>query len=492
MVQDFNEYINSLNQYARQSGIRPGVNYFEPRPVVNPNSMFSPQMQANDISKIYPSNISNGEQVIQEAVGKSAKKGITKAGIKTALKYAPLTGDVYDIYRGTSQAFNGHPYAGTAQALLGTAGVLTLGGGSLAKSAGKAGVKWVLKKGIGKEAIRNTNKAFTKGAKITSSPRYQLLSAVAPEIAYGWSNTKNKKGQNNDIPPSETTNSSQGFEEVNELNNLPPINYPTIEEIIASGGNNQLPIGNNQGEIPIEVMEEVVRRYGNSSEPQSISSMVDYQKQLLEKNRPYIEGLENYYKNYQTNLDEANRIKRYFTGLAGWSGNDKWAELANDYNPLNIEANKLALVKQLQEANTGNLDEINRIIGNIAIARDLGLPDEAALASKELLNARAAQQKNLLGYNARVYDTNVDNATRMAIKQGDWDTAFKLQEMKNQGNLNNAFASSAPFYMDPATMAEVMKTLGVNPKYTPARGLNKEGMVQRVQPSINYFSGYNN
>lgn len=491
MVQDFNEYINSLNQYARQSGIKPGVNYFEPRPVVNPNSMFAPQMQANELSKIYPTNISNGEQVIQEAVGKSAKKGITKAGIKTALKYAPLTGDVYDIYRGTTQAFNGHPYAGTAQALLGAAGLLTLGGGSLIKSAGKAGAKWALKKGISKEAIRNTNKALTKGAKITSTPKYQIGSVVVPEILYGMGNDSNQQ-QDNNMPPLEAINSPQGFEEVKELNNLPPINYPTIEEIIASGGNNQLPVGSNSEEISPDVMAEIARRYSNSTEPQSIGSMADYQRQLLEKNRPYIEGLENYYKNYQTNLDEANRIKRYFTGLAGWSGNDKWAELANDYNPLNIEANKLALVKQLQEARTGNLDEINRIIGNVAIARDLGLPDEAALASKELLNARAAQQKNLLGYNARVYDTNVDNATRMAIKQGDWDTAFKLQEMKNQGNLNNAFASSAPFYMDPATMAEVMRMLGANPRYTPARGLNQEGMAQGVQPSINYFSGYNN
>lgn len=486
MVQDFNEYINSLNQYARQSGIKPGVNYFEPRPVVNPNSMFAPQIQANELSKIYPSNISNGEQVIQEAVGKSAKKGITKAGVKTALKYAPLTGDVYDIYRGATQAFNGHPYTGTAQALLGAAGFLTLGGGGLIK----AGAKLALKKGISKEAIRNANKALAKGAKITSTPKYQIGSAVIPEVLYGMGNDEGIQEKN--VAPLETINSPQGVEEVKELNNLPPINYPTIEEIIASGGNNQLPVASNQEEISPEVMAEIARRYGNSTESQSIGSMADYQRQLLEKNRPYIEGLENYYKNYQTNLDEANRIKRYFTGLAGWTGNDKWSELANDYNPLNIEANKLALVKQLQEARTGNLDEINRIIGNVAIARDLGLPDEAALASKELLNARAAQQKNLLGYNARVYDTNVDNATRMAIKQGDWNTAFKLQEMKNQGNLNNAFASSAPFYMDPATMAEVMKMLGANPRYTPARGLNQEGMAQGVQPSINYFSGYNN
>lgn len=490
MVQDFNEYINSLNQYARQSGIRPGNYYSEPKPIVNPNSMFATKMQANGLSGIYPSNITNGEQIIQEAVGKSAKKGITKAGLKTALKYAPLTGDVYDIYRGTTQAFNGHPYAGTAQALLGAAGLLTLGGGSLVKSAGKAGAKWALKKGISKEAIRNTNKVLAKGAKITSTPKYQIGSAVIPEVLYGMGN--NESIQEKNVPQLEAINSPQGFEEVKELNNLHPINYPTIEEIIASGSNNQLPVGSSPEEISPDVMAGISRRYSNFTGPQSIGFIEDYQKQLLEKNRPYIEGLENYYKNYQANLDETNRIKRYFTGLAGWSGNDKWAELANDYNPLNIEANKLALIKQLQEARTGNLDEINRIIGNIAIARDLGLPDEAALASKELLNARAAQQKNLLGYNARVYDTNVDNATRMAIKQGDWDTAFKLQEMKNQGNLNNAFASSAPFYMDPATMAEVMKMLGANPRYTPAKGLNQEGMAQGVQPSINYFSGYNN
>lgn len=486
MVQDFNEYMNSLNQYARQSGIKPGVNYFEPRPVVNPNSMFAPQIQANELSKIYPSNISNGEQVIQEAVGKSAKKGITKAGLKTALKYAPLAGDAYDIYRGITQAFNGHPYVGLGQAGLGAFGLATLGAGSLVKSAGKAGLKGVAKRALGKAGMRQVSKL----AKKTSSIPYVVGSAVIPEVLYRRGGKSNQQQDSNATQPKD--NQQKGYEDINELNNLPPINYPTIEEIIANGSNNQLPIGSNQEETSPDVMEEIVRQYNNSTEPQSVGSMVDYQRQLLEKNRPYIEGLENYYKNYQTNLDEANRIKRYFTGLAGWSGNDKWAELANDYNPLNIEANKLNLIKQLQEARTGNLDEINRIIGNVAIARDLGLPDEAALASKELLNARAAQQKNLLGYNARVYDTNVDNATRMAIKQGDWDTAFKLQKMKNQGSLNNAFASSAPFYMEPATMAEVMKMLGTNPKYIPARGLNQEGMAQGVQSSKNYFSGYNN
>lgn len=485
MVQDFNEYINSLNQYAKQSGIKPGVNYFEPRPMANPNSMFAPQVRANELSKIYPSNISNGEQVIQEAVGKSAKKGITKAGAKTALKYLPITGDVYDIGRGLYQASHGHPYVGLGQAGLGAFGLATLGAGSLVKSAGKAGLRGVAKRVLGKAGIKQVSKM----AKKTSSIPYAVGSAVIPEYLYGKSNNTKLKDT---VSDNEEQNNGNKQNNIGEYEELPPINYPTIEEIIASGGNNQLPVGSNQEEISPDVMAEIARRYSNSTEPQSIGSMADYQRQLLEKNRPYIEGLENYYKNYQTNLDEANRIKRYFTGLAGWTGNDKWAELANDYNPLNIEANKLALVKQLQEARTGNLDEINRIIGNVAIARDLGLPDEAALASKELLNARAAQQKNLLGYNARVYDTNVDNATRMAIKQGDWNTAFKLQEMKNQGNLNNAFASSAPFYMDPATMAEVMKMLGANPKYIPARGLSQEGMAQGAQSSKNYFSGYNN
>ena len=479
MTQDFSEYIDALNRYAGQSGVRPGI----------PQTGYG-RLQGNPASMFYPNQITptQANQMIQEAVGDtakaSAKKGITKAGLKTTLKYLPLTGDVYDISRGMYQASHGHPYAGTAQALLGVAGLATLGGGSLIKSAGKAGAKWALKKGISKGAIRNTNKALAKGAKITSSGKYQLGSAVVPELIYGMGNEDNIPANNNNLPPTEQI-TPQGFEEVN-VDNLPEIPYVSYDEILASGGRGQLPVETTQGIDPI-ILQEIASRGGQLNNPTQL--LQDYQQQLIEKNRPYIEGLEAYYKDYDRNLEEANRIKRYFTGLAGWTNNNKWADMANDYNPLTTEANKLALLKQLQDAKSGNIDELNRLQGNVAIANSLGLPQEAALANKDLLNAYVNQQKAQLGYNARVYDTNIDNATRLAIKQGDWDTAFKLQNMKNEGNLRNAFASSGPFYMDTQQMADIMKMLGTEPRYNPpARGLGENGLVQ---PSINYFSGYN-
>ena len=82
MTQDFSEYINALNRYAGEAGVRPGI----------PQTGYA-RLQGNPASMFYPNQVTPAQanQIIQEAVGDTAKstanKGITKAGVKTTLKY---------------------------------------------------------------------------------------------------------------------------------------------------------------------------------------------------------------------------------------------------------------------------------------------------------------------------------------------------------------------------------------------------------------------
>ena len=221
----------------------------------------------------------------------------------------------------------------------------------------------------------------------------------------------------------------------------------------------------------------------------NINAINNYISKLQEINQPYIESLQRFADNYGDLYNQNQLYNRRMRDLSAMTGSPLWYQSAKDYNPLEVEATKIDLQKKIQDAQAGNIDELNKLQGNVAIANSLGLPSEAALANKDLLNAYVNQQRAQLNYNARVYDTNIDNATRVAIKQGDWETAFKLQNMKNQGNLRNAFASSGAFYSNPQQMANVMKMLGVEPRYIPvANGLDEQGLPA-VQPAINYYAG---
>lgn len=481
MVQDFNEFIDALNRRAYGSSVSRQI----------PFQGYT-RLEGNPASMFYPKQLTPQEAVgkIQDAVGDTskavAKTGAKKGAMKAVLQNAPLVGDVYDIGRGLYQAFNGHPYIGLGQAGLGAFGLSTLGAGSLVKSGGKALVKSALKKGVSKDAIRNIQK-LANASKLTKSAKYQIGSAVLPELAYKMSGD-NKPIENIDNQSETIANTQSQSQPTFEEIDIPEGSYVSYDDILSKGGVGQLPTSlDSNPQVDYEVLKQVVDGGDGNYNPQDI--LARYQQQLIEKNRPYIEGLEAYYKDYNKNLKDTRDWQRYYTGLAGWTGNKRWADVAKYYNPLEAEAQRLNMLQQLQNIKSGNIDELNKLQGNVAIANSLGLPSEAALANKDLLNAYVNQQRAQLNYNARVYDTNIDNATRVAIKQGDWDTAFKLQNMKNQGNLRNAFASSGAFYSNPQQMANVMKMLGVEPRYIPvANGLDEQGLPA-VQPAINYYAG---
>lgn len=454
MVNDFN--INRMNPYQVNQYVNRIIGGLEtgaqgaPRNIVN----------KNPLNVLY-----NKPQVdIAKQIQPAAKAG-SKVGLKTVAKYAPITGDIYDIYSGGKKVLEGHPYIGLAQMGLGGLGLATLGAGSVVKSAAKAGVK-----GATRKALANTLRATAKNPYKT-----RALPSVALELAYGNGGNDNQVGANdtgviaNQLEQLETIDDSQL-----PLENAPIGSYPSIEQIIASaGGRGQVPMGDYEDIRGMDVAQlQDIASQSNQQPVGDIASLLQaYQTQQQQLNKPYIDALQNYLDNYGEYTKGSRNAQRFYTALAGLSGNAGYRDLAKQYDPAQLELNRINLVKALQEAKAGNVGNINEIIGNATIAQAMGLDPQAALANKNLLNAFTAQQKAQYGlqgkmygadqsYNARVYSTNIDNATKLAIANGRMDLAVKLQQMKGNAGAVNALINTVGFGGSPEKIMEAVEQFG--------------------------------
>jgi len=197
-------------------------------------------------------------------------------------------------------------------------------------------------------------------------------------------------------------------------------------------------------------------------------AILDYISELQKINQPYVDALQNYYNNYNRNLRNYHKARDFYTGLAGWSGNNLWADVGKDYNTVANEANKLQALKQSQDIQAANLNAINEAMGNMAIAEELGLSPETAFANKNLLTAlsmkdRDETKKAIALENALVKYYGIDRNNARAIA---------VQNLRNQGNLATALA-----YMGQGGMMPY--------GYQPAPGLNYTGTVPTQQPLQN-------
>ena len=251
---------------------------------------------------------------------------------------------------------------------------------------------------------------------------------------------------------------------------------------------------------PIQ-QEEVVEQPQQSGSLQDVLAL--YQAQLG-ANQPYLEALQNYLNNYDDIMNQSRRQQRYWAGAAGFTGNDAYRDLAKSYSPEQVEANRVQLIKALAEAKQGNIGELNKLVGNAKTAMSMGLPAEAGLASKDMLNALVNLQRsrdllegkrytadvgyegkrygadaNLYGrqyasdlaLQGRMYQATLDNQIRIAIAQGRMDVARELANEKNRVTLQAAMLNNLPYAMDPNLLYNANMMMG-NP-------LNIQGGVQQ-------------
>lgn len=420
----------------------------------------------------------NKSKDIATELGSKTPKGLRVAG-KGALEYAPFIGDVYDISRGTYQAFHGHPFIGTGQAVMGLGGLaanlLAPGSGTLAKAGIKAGGKALIKAG-GKQLAK---KAVATTAKRASHPIANSLGRpLIPEVLYAMSGDTNKEVQQpvNVQKEQVVNNSLQQNKPVQ--NQLPPqaAGFDSIENLIlgklanGEGYDNSL---NNQSLPDIQSItgnnNATIDSDGNvTSDNPNINLLLERYKRQQELQKPYIEGLENLINNYDKLKQNAFNTDRYFTGLAGYTGNQNWTKFADKYNPITSEATKLDLLNKLAQGQIGIDDVTNELTGNIALAKEAGISPEIAMANPKLVNALASITNARTAAEARRYvaDANKDarltntyaNAMVQKAKiEGNWALALQLQEMKNDGRLQAAIVNAVSFGADPATIYSVLE-----------------------------------
>ena len=166
----------------------------------------------------------------------------------------------------------------------------------------------------------------------------------------------------------------------------------------------------------------------------NIQAINDYIQQLKGINQPYVEALQNYLNNYDRLARDNYARNRYWQGIASITGNPNWAKMANDYNPITNEANKVNTIKTLQDAQAGNVNAINEIMGNLAMAEEMGLPPEAAFANKNLLTAMTMRDRNLT--NREIAQLN--NAIKLQVALQNAQNRLAVQNLRNQGGITNA------------------------------------------------------
>lgn len=231
----------------------------------------------------------------------------------------------------------------------------------------------------------------------------------------------------------------------NTNNNIGRVNTPQTTQQQALTLAQQL--GNN---TPASTQQAVDNQQGN------VDAINDYVSKLQNVNQPYIDALQKFSSNYDDLVRRNFNAQRYFTAMAGLSGNQGYTRLADALNPINNEINKLNTLKTLRDAQAGDINAINEVMGNLAMAQEMGLPPEAAFANKNLLTMMAAKERE-----ANRYQIALEN--NLMKKYGidrNYARALTVQAMRGQNALDVANIYTGAY------------TGGAAP------GLNRQGGVQ--------------
>lgn len=432
---------------------------------------------------------------IQKVLESTPKSQIARSVGKNALRYAPITGDFIDMGAGIRSIAQGHPWIGAGQLGIGGIGLVgslaTLPTGGIGSAVAKSGAKALAKRAY--RALPQYAKTY-----IVKAPIKRQMGVAGLEASKGISDFHFKNGSEEDTqqPVSQPQQHTQPPTE--QLEDINPADIEQFSNISQGASNYVEPLP----PLPDTQYSDYIVD-GNVEQPQrqqaglgDISKLLEiYGGQINKMNQPYIEALQNYLDNYNSYIGNSERRKRYYAGLAGLSGNNNYADIANDYNPVDVEANKLNLLNQLLQTKYSKFNAINNLIGNATIAQQLGLPAEASLADKNLLNAYTSQQRALyglegkkyssdLGYKGRLEEAYIDNATRRAIEQGKIDNAIALQRMKNNSYLTGkTIDASAYGIYNPAEIDRLIRQYGGS---NIPRGLDYRGLpAVSQQPTIN-------
>ena len=204
----------------------------------------------------------------------------------------------------------------------------------------------------------------------------------------------------------------------------------------------------------------VINQQDASDQQANVNAINDYVSRLQEINQPYIESLQKFADNYGDLYNQNQLYNRRMRDLSAITGSPLWYQSAKDYNPLEVEATKIDLQKKIQDAQAGDLNAINEIMGNLAMAQEMGLSPEAAFANKNLLTAMTMRDRNLT--NREIAQLN--NAAKLQIALQNAQNRLAVQNLRNQGGMTNALIFAGQYGQ-------------------PAVGLNQQGLPSNVPAS---------
>jgi len=247
---------------------------------------------------------------------------------------------------------------------------------------------------------------------------------------------------------------------LNVANNKPqPNNQVNTAQPVVSNNAQQLPNTVPSGNMA-DFINNRVAEYGMQNDvPQNrgeiiANTMQNYPiaDEYSKTNDTQVQAIANLINNYPKLARDSQRQQLRNAALAGLSGNPYYANI-KPTTQLDNEVSRVNLINELVKARQSEIDRVNNLKGNIAIARQLNLPDEAALAEKELFRTYVS----IKGIDAKLYNaqTNLDRAliVQMLKNQGASDRQLSANEAKqiaaaisSAGNIQAYGGNGIAFY----------------------------------------------
>lgn len=424
-----------------------------------------------------------------------------------AFEYVPLIGDVYDIYHGGSKMFNpnasvGDRVLGAGQAALGVGGLATLGvgsfGKSLAKGMIKGGEKYIAKHGAKKAMSKATQEAAIKSGKNPLAVKTTAYFANRPYDKAVKLAERNKALQNfvNNYAFHGLKRSMipyAGIDAVRYAGNAlfgEPSDKQGVDiteggtegvlggDTSSSGGAGYSGVSygygasglNNASGLAPEQQENILQQigrgggYGYDNDAMALAQEYMYNQQMME---PYRRNLQNYIRDYNNRADLAYNQDKELALLASLTGASGLNNMIGKNNALVNEANRLGLMKTSGEDLKSVGEGMQTLLGNIALARQTGLPLRAANADTKMAQ---------LAVNKMIADDRNENKLQVAQYNG----ALKLQMAQERARLQMYLRSG--------------NRRAANDSYKRLRAMAQAaGLVDRGVPieAINSYTGLN-
>jgi hypothetical protein len=410
------------------------------------------------------------------------------------LSYVPLIGDAYDIEHGTKKLLNGNlgvkdRILGAGQAAMGAAGLATLGVGSLGKSVAKGmikgggryiakyGAKKAMNKTAQEAAIRSgknpllvktsayfANKPYEKAVKLVDRNKglqnfvdnYPFFGKrmIIPYVTTEGVRTSGKLlfGGTDDNSGTDVTNgngtgggtTSQGGQ---------PGYYNGSGSSMTNGG------------ITPEQLKQIVNMINTSSNTDGGSGYYDpralYQNYMIKQQamQPYRDELNNYIRDYKRYSDLSYNQDKHLSLLAALTGAQGLNQMIGKYTALGDEE-KLAALKKVQGEDLKGISEgLDELIGNVALARKMGLPLDAVNANDKMLQLAVQNEMN---------EDRLENRLALAqynatVKQKLQEERFRYQQAIKAGNRRVA-QQSAMKISDYYKALQAMENYGATPE----------------------------